>query len=154
MNVEAFAADTLLERGLPLPVRAPLFFRLMGIRAVCYQPTLGNKIRINRLYLKMGINPDVLEECSQKTADALMISHGTRLCRIIAFGMVRGWLIPILLTPIIGVWIKWNLSPQRICAIVHVMITQSGTADFIDTTRCIEKMSILKPNLGQTNQRS
>lgn len=154
MNVEAFAADTLLERGLPLPIRAPLFFRLLGIRSKCYQPTLGNKVRINSLYLKMNIKPEILEKCSQREADQLINSHSWKLCRIIAFGMVTGWIMPIILTPIIAFWIRWNIAPKRICAIAFVMITQSGTSDFLDTTRCIEKMSILKPSLGQTTNRS
>lgn len=154
MSVEAFAADTLLERGLLLPVRVPLFFRLLGIRAKCYQPCLGNKIRINRRYLKMMLSPEQLKQISLAEADELMIKHGNRLSQIVAFGMVKGWLAPLLLVWLIGKWIKWYMPPSHICAIAYVMIAQSGTAAFIDTTRCIDRMQILLPQLGQEIQRS
>lgn len=154
MSVEAFAADTLLERGLRLPISVPLFFRLLGIRAKCYQPSLGNKIRINRRYLPMKLAPEKLKQISLTEADELMIKHGNRLSQIVAFGMVKGWLAPLILVWFIGKWIKWYMQPKHICAIAYVMIAQSGTADFIDTTRCIDRMQILLPQLGQEIQRS
>ena len=154
MHIENQAADTLLERGLPLPVRAPLFFRLLGLQPKCYQPTLGNKIRINKLYLKMGIDPKQLEEISLVAADQLLVKNGYRLCKIIAIGMCKGWLWPLLFAPAIAVWLKWKLNPKYACAIAYVMISQSGTADFMDTTRLIAQMQILAPSLGQSPQRS
>ncbi len=155
-NIEMLAADTLLERGLPLPVRATLFFRLLGFKTlVCYQPSLGNKIRINRLYLKMGLTPEMLNKITLQEADLLMIKHGNKLCQIIAIGLFKGWISPMLFSYIAGIKLKWRLSPQRICTIAHVMITQSGSSDFMDTTRCIERMTILKPvQLGQTPKKS
>lgn len=155
MNEQQFAADTLLERGLPLPVRATLFFRLLGFKTLkCYQPTLGNLIRINRIYLKTGITAETFKEISLRDAQILTVNHGFRLCKIIALGMVKGWIAPILLANLIAFRLLYLLKPKQICAVAQVMVEYSGTDVFIDTTSYISKLSVLNRKLGQKVQGS
>lgn len=163
MDMQEFAADTLLERGLPLPIRATLFFRLLGLstkdgQLACYQPTLGNLGRINRLYRRMGVTIDSLRAISLVDAQLLSEKHGLTMGRIIALGMVRGWIMPVLLGWIVAMKIKWSLKPQHICSAVVVMVAHSGIEAFIDTTRYIGDLVILAPknrtDLGHNNQRS
>lgn len=154
-DTEDKTAVSLLEGGLPLPVRAPLFFRLLGLKQLkCYQPCLGNKIRVSRLRIKMGITDEMIADISLEDADRLLLAHGLTLCRIIAIGMYKGLVFPWLFNRITGYWIMWNMKPKHICTVAYVMIAQSGTADFIDTTRCILRERILKPHLGQNPKKS
>lgn len=155
-GIEALAIDTLLENGVPLPkIKAPLFFRVFGCRTLkVYQPTLGNKLRINRRYLKLNISDDVLHEVTHKHADQLMIDHGFALSRIVAIGMLKGLILPWLLAYPFGLWIMWNLSAPQINGIASMLIMYSGTADFINTIRCIESLKVTAPNLSQNPNRS
>lgn len=154
-GIEEFAIDTLLENGVPLPIKAPLLFRAFGQKKLLiHQPALGNKLRINKIYLRMKIPVGLLYNTSQQTADQLMVDHGYSVCRVMAIGLFKGILFPWLFQWPMAFWIMWNLKPQTICGATNMLVLYSGTSDFLDTTRCIESMMITAPNLGRTAKRS
>lgn len=151
-NVELLAAETLLEKGVPLPLRAPLLFRLLGIKQLkVYRPSAGNNLRIGRLYLRMGITDDQLKETSLLIAKELEIKHTYTHCRIIAFTMFKGYLTPLLFNRIMALWLKINLSQSQIMNTAEFVLTMGGTRNFMNTTRYIREMMITAiPELGQT----
>lgn len=155
MNEQQLAADTLLERGLPLPVRAPLFLRLLGFKTlVCYQPTAGNLIRINKIYLKTGITTSAFKEISLKDAQIFSVEHGFKLCKIIAICLTRGWLAPLLFSNIIAWHLLFNLKPKQMSAAAIAIVQYGGTDVFIDTTSYLELLSVLNCKLGRKVQGS
>lgn len=151
-NVELLAAETLLEKGVPLPLRAPLLFRLFGVKQLkVYRPSAGNHLRIGRLYLKMGITEDQLKETSLLVAKELEVKHTYTHCRIIAFTMFKGYLTPLFFNRIMAMWLKWHLSQKQIMNTAEFVLTMGGTANFMNTTRYIKAMLITAiPELGQT----
>ena len=153
--MELLAVETLLENGVPLPIRAPFFFRCFGVKTLrIYQPSLGNKLRINRLYLSTGITDAQLKETTQMEADRLMNQHAYTHARMLAIGMMKGLFLPWILNRVLGLWLKWNLSPQKIFKYSEMLVVFSGTSAFMNTTRLFRGMKITEPNLGQKPQGS
>ncbi len=163
MDMQEFAADTLLERGLPLPIRATLFFRLLGLstkggQLACYQPSGGNLTRINKHYRLIGVTKEQLNSIAFTDAQLLQEKHQFRQCRIIALAMVKGWILPVLLNRLIAFMLMWKLNPRQINSAAVAIVQYSGIEAFIDTTRYIGDLVILAPknrmDLGHNHQRS
>ena len=156
-NIELLAAETLLQRGVRVQIVAPLLFRLFGKKKLSfylYQPSLGNKIRITRLYLKMGITADQLNATTQEDADRLLVKHSNTFLRMLAIAMMKGRLMPWLFNKPLAYFLKYKLSPQQMFTMVQALVLFSGTADFMNTTRLFKGMKITEANLGQTVQGS
>lgn len=156
-NTEELTADAILENGVKVQVKAPFFLRLFRKKYISlkiYQPTMGNKLRINRLYIKMGIAPEALESCTQQTADALMIQHSHTLLRIVGIALCNGFIMPWLLNRLLAFWLKWKLTPKEVCALAQVLVVFSGTSHFMNTIRLIRETMITSPNLSQQAQGS
>ena len=153
-NIELLAAETLLQRGVRVPIVAPLLFRLFGKKKLSfylYQPSLGNKVRISSLYLKMGITEAELQETTLENAEALLIKHSTTLLRIVAICMFKGCFWPWLLNRPMAYYLKWKINPQRLFALAQIIRSFSGTTDFMNTIRSAKKMKITEPIPSQTN---
>ncbi|RQO78113.1 hypothetical protein DBR40_09185 [Pedobacter sp. KBW01] len=149
-EMELLTADTLLEKGVLLPIKAPLIFRLFGMKQLkFYRPSAGNQLRIDSLYLKMGISDDEIGEISLHQAKELELKHTYTHCRIIAIAMFKGILFPWLLNRIVAVWLKWNLNQKQIMYAAELLLAMGGTANFMNTTRLIREMKITTPGLGQ-----
>lgn len=156
-NTETRAADSILEKGVKVQVKAPFILRICRkktIPLIIYQPTMGNKLRINRLYLKMGITPETLDGCTQEVADALMVKHSQTLLRIIAIALCNGFIMPWLLNRPLAFWLKWKLDPKDVCVMAQVLVAFSGTEHFTNTIRLIQGLMITSPNLSQQAQGS
>ncbi|GGH02749.1 hypothetical protein [Pedobacter zeae] len=153
-GIEGLAVETLLERGLPLGVKAPFFLRWLGFRLNLYQPSLGNKIRIARLYLKMNIPDRILDQATLQEADDVLVKHAFTIAKIVAIGCLKGYLWPLLFSGILARWLMWNRTPQQLQGYADLLILYSGTGAFMNTTRCIRNARISAPTLGQNPKRS
>lgn len=153
-NIELLAAETLLQRGVKVQIVAPLLFRLFRKKTFVFyvfQPSLGNKVRTSRLYLKMGIKESDLKETTHENAENILVNHHYAMSRIIAICMFKGFFWPWLLNRPMALYLKWNLPPQKLYALVHLIILFSGTADFMNTIRSAKSMKITEPIPSQTN---
>ncbi|WP_115171340.1 hypothetical protein [Sphingobacterium spiritivorum] len=156
-KIESLAAETLLQRGVKVQITAPLLFRLFrkkNIALSVYQPSLGNKIRISALYLKMGIKEAELQETTHENAEALLVKYSHTLLRIVAICMFKGCFWPWLLNRPVAVYLKWKLTPQRLFALVHLIVLFSGTTDFMNTIRSVKTMKVTEPIQSQNPKRS
>jgi hypothetical protein len=154
-ETEILAAETLLENGVSLGIDSPLFFRVLGVKRLkIYQPSLGNRIRISKLYLEMGITDEMLVETTQVDAEDLLQKNALRCCRIIALCMFRGRYLPILLNSIIANWLIHRMDSKQVMTLIQVIVSLSGTVDFMNTTRYIRALKITSPKLGQEAQTS
>lgn len=157
MQIEERATDTLLERGVTVQIAAPLLFRVFGKRTIKLKvsmPTLGNKLRINRIYLRMHIEPEQLQETTQQNADVLMIKHGKKVAQIAAIGMLKGYWMPLLFSRLLGRYLVWKLPADKIFLLVQLLVVFSGTSAFMSTIRLVRDMKITAPNLSHQSQGS
>ena len=156
MQTELLAAETLLENGVSLGIRTPFFLRVLGVKHLkIYQPTMGTRIRISKLYLEMQIDDAELIETTQEEAEKLILKHSATHLKIIALCMFRGRymftnkILSKFCYKYLAEWLMWQLKPQEITVLSTLILQYSGTADFMNSTRYMRAMKITSPKLGQ-----
>lgn len=151
MNTELKAAQTLLGLGVALGIKPPLF--LWFWKPKIYQPSIGNLIRMSKVFLETGIQDTDLQNPSIPNAHELMQKNAYSMCRIIAYTMTKGNWMPRLTNRAIGYWLMHKLTPQEVCAISERLILNTGIADFLNTTRYLKSKTVTG-YLGQRANRS
>lgn len=140
-----------MERGVRVPVRAPLLLRVFGkktVPMVIKQPSMGVLIYISRAYLKMGIDVEQLEGGSVEEAHRLLAQNGRSVARIAAIGWLRTRTRIRLFSGLVARWLLWRLSPQQLRDVLLVLVTLSGVNDFTNTIRLLRAMNMMSPKLS------
>lgn len=157
MQTELHAAEAILQRGQPVKTRAPLLFRLFGIKRITlmlYMPYAGTLDRVAIYYLKTGIPVEKLNSISAEEALTLRAEHGNDLRKAVATAILNGYWSGKLFTRPLAAYLKWSLHDKTIFKILNLLIAFGGLADFMSTTRYIRAMRITAPNLGQKTKGS
>ena len=156
-QTESFAAETLLERGVRVPIPTPFFFKWFGKKRMfirLYQPYFGTLLRISRYYLSTGVTAEQLKEIEHEAALKLCAVHGPTFCKIIAVGLLNGFIAGALFTRPLAWCLRWSLKPEAMCALTFHLVVFGGTADFMNIIRSVKLMKITEPNLSQKSQGS
>ncbi|MGV3705449.1 MAG: hypothetical protein ACO1NU_08725 [Arcticibacter sp.] len=156
-QTELKAADTLLERGVRVKIRAPLLlriFRKKTISLVIKQPTWGTMLRVSRLYLKMGISSEELKGISVEKAIELMSKNGKGFSKIIACLLLNGYITYFLFNRPLAFFLRESMEPNRMAALVELIILFGGVEDFMNTIRSVSTTIVTAPNLSPENQGS
>lgn len=152
MQTELHAAEAILQRGQKVKARAPLLFRLIGIKRITLtlrMPFAGTLHRVAAYYLKTGITVAQLEDVAAEEALELMVKHGDNIRKAVACALLNGYWSGLLFTRPLAWYLKWGLHDKTIFRILNLLIAFGGLADFMNTTRYIRGMMITAPNLGQ-----
>lgn len=156
-KVELRAADTLLERGVRVPVRAPLPLQIFGKKTVSLiyrQPSLGVLVCISREYLKMGVDVEALEGGSLEEAHRLLRQNGLGVARIAAIGWLgRRRRIRLFAGPAAR-WMLWAMSPQQLRDVLLMLVTLSGIQDFTTTIKFLHRMNMMQPRGEMSREKS
>lgn len=156
-QTESFAAETLLEKGVRVPIPAPFFFRWFGKKQITvrlYQPCFGTLLRISRYYLTTGVTEDQLKEINQEGAMMLCRDHGKTFSKIVATAMLNGFISGTIFTRPLAWVLLWSLKPELICGLIRLLVIFGGTAPFMSIIRSVNQMKITAPNLSQKSQGS
>lgn len=157
MSTEYNAVRALLDRGIKVPVTAPLCLRVIGKRTVgftVYQPYLGTLYRISMLYLSMNITDEQLETIGDANPSDLFISHGKTLAAIAAQAILNGKLRGKLFAGLLTRYLYWHVSPMALLTITRALVTLSGTEAFTNTIKLARSMKMTAPTLSQKVQGS
>lgn len=157
MRTEQHAAATLLDKGIKVPVTAPLLLRMLGKRTVnlvIKQPYLGTLYRISWLMLKTRLNDKQLNELNEANAHILFARHGSSLAKVVAAAWLNDYWLGKLFTGLVSKWLYWHLTPIQLLTIANVLVFLSSTQSFTNTIRSVASMKMTKPNLSQQNQGS
>lgn len=147
MEVEIKTCDTILDRGVRVPVPAPLLFRWIGIKTIAMivrRPTLGNMLRISRMYLAMGVDIDAVGEDWREWI-AIMTRTAVPVSRIVAMGMLRGRISGYLLHRPLGWWLRHHCTSDDLANIAALLVSLSGVQDFMNTIRFLKAMKMTEP---------
>lgn len=154
ISTQRLAADTILDIGVPVKMRAPMFLRLLGKKTITLtikQPFLGTCIRATRYYLlaqSNGIDAKTYTDAlkvREKNAVYIAKAVATYICR----GRIRGFLF----TGIIAKWLINGVSEKTLLNITDAALT-SGIEDFMTTIRLTASMNMLTPSLSPMEKRS
>lgn len=159
VQVELHAAKTILQRGLEIPIKAPLLLRIFGKRTVklkLYQPTSGTMSRVAVEYLKTGISKKHLDDITPEQALLLLANHGISIHRAVATAILGGYISGFLFTRILAFYLRENLLEEEISGIMDTLIAYGGLSHFMNTTRSVRlmKMKMMMPMMGHENQGS
>lgn len=158
-QVEQFAADTILQRGVKVKIPSPFFLRLFRkkhINITVSSPFEGTLHRIASYYLSTGITADQLEGITIEKALALNKQHGVTISRAIAVAILNGYVSGWLFTKLLAHYLRWHLKPVEMYTLVSLLIIHGGIQDFTNTTKSVRMMTITakKPMKGQTKKGS
>lgn len=139
------AANILLKRGVQVPVTAPLFLRLFGIKQiklVISAPTTHTLILIAEKYLSLRIQET--KDLTLPQSFELLKLHGKAMTEIIATCILNNprkmWRHRFLAS-----FIAKKLTAEELSYLFHLIIIYGGIEDFINTIRSTEAMKITKP---------
>lgn len=146
-KIQQLAADTLLERGVRFPIPAPFLLRAFGKKNVSitiHQPKMGTLIAISKGYLDLGIDTTGIDDGDLRAAHELIAKHGKGICKVLAVSLLNGRLKIKLFSGILGRWLFWKLSAEKINRLFILITLLSGVKDFCDTIRLLPAMNVMK----------
>ena len=155
--VEKMASDRLLQKGVPMKIRTPLFFRLLGWKHFTLRvtsPTFGTLLRVSNYYLSTGLSIDKLEDITHEMALSLMIAHGKAISKAVACAWLNRKWADVLATRLLAWYLREHSTPAELCNAVLMITVLGGTADFTNTTRSVGLMTVTAPRLGQNLKES
>lgn len=145
-ETEINLVDTILDKGVPVPIPAPFFLRWFGIKTiniVLRRPVIGNMLRISKMYLKMKVASDFGDDVNQWletfTKTAVPVS------RIVAIGILRGRFIGWLLCKPLAAYLRWHIDSRLQAEYAGVLVVSSGVSDFLNTIKFLKTMKITEP---------
>lgn len=156
-QIEKFAADTILQKGVRFKIRAPFLLRLFRkkhISITLTTPFEGTMHRVASYYLSTGITTDQLEGLTVEQALEIKQKHGKVLNKALAVAVLNGYISGWLFTKLFAWYLRWHLESKQLFALVQVLIIYGGVQDFIDTTKSVRKMTLTAPKMGQKVQGS
>lgn len=134
-SIELQAAETLLDIGVRLPVRAPMLLRVLGIKninLIIKQPYAGTGIRAGRLYLKAQKNgidaKNMTEALEVRERNAMLIA------RAVAVFVLRGKMLGWLFSKPLAYWLLNGVPEKTQLNIMNTLVT-TGLEDFMITIR-------------------
>ena len=102
-------------------------------------------MRIDRLYLSLGVTYEELKEYSYEQNADFISKHGKTISRMVAYTLVRGWLAGRLLNRLVAWWLRWRVHPMMMQEAMFQMLNKE---DFPNTIKLAQKMNLMKPNLS------
>jgi antitoxin component of RelBE/YafQ-DinJ toxin-antitoxin module len=153
VNTEKRAANILLERGVKVSIKAPLFFRLFGkkqMRIVVKAPTLATLINIANESLSIELE----ETINLKQATQVVSQHGKTMSRIVAHAVINGTVMPFRVR-LLAWYLRKHVAVNELFYLYQLIMLYGGYEDFITIIRFTQATRITKPmNLSQDEKRS
>lgn len=146
-EIEIKTVDTILDKGVLVPVPTPFFIRWLGkknFNVIVRRPVLGNMLRISKMYLKMGID---IKKTGEELTDWIAVFESTAkpTSRIVAIGMLRGRIGGWLFNRFLGWWLRWHIDSRQQAEIAALLVSLSGVMDFMNTIKFLQAMKITEP---------
>ena len=145
-NIELLAEKIMSDAGISLPLR------LLGgrhIRWVMRVSTLESRCRMARMYLKMGVTHKELKTYTFEQKLEFIGKHTKTVSRMVAYGIVRGWLLGWVLNRPVAWMLRNCMHPVALEEAWMIILNVMNTVPFGNTIRLAEVMNLMSPNLSQ-----
>lgn len=157
-QIEQFAADTILQRGVKVKIPAPFLLRKLRIKKTVSltlsSPFEGTMHRVASYYLRTGITMDLVEGLTTEEAVKLHAKHGKTISKAVAVAILNGYVSGWLFTKPLAWYLRWHLKSHELYVLTTTLLIYGGVQDFINTTKSVRKMTLTKPRKGQKAQGS
>ena len=145
-NIELLAAKVLADNGISLPLRLP---GGRHIRWVMRVPNMESRVRISKMYLKMGVKYTDLEKYTFEQKLDFMRKNNKTGSRMVAYGIVRGWLLGRFLNRPVAWMLRNCMHPAALEEAWMLAIGTMNTVPFGNIIRLAQVMNLMPPNLSQ-----
>jgi len=146
LEAQREAANILLDLGVSIPMTAPRLFRLLGkkqIRLTIKRPCWGTMVRISKVWLEMGVSAEKIKANTIEEDLILMRDHGRQVCKVVAYGILRGWLSG-KFAGLLAWILLWRVNSTILVEAAYKMVTATRVEDFINTIRLIGTMDVTR----------
>jgi hypothetical protein len=115
------------------------------IRVTVKHPTMGSKIRIDRLFLAMGVTLAQYRAYTMEERMRFRAEQGGRMTRIIALGICRGPVSGYLFSGAVAFFLRWFVEDIYLEAVFEKFIALLGTQSFENIITSLETTVLLSP---------
>jgi hypothetical protein len=155
--IETQVANALLDVGVSMPLKSfhiPFRKEPVKLRVTVKHPCLGSKMRIDRLYLGMGITLAKYKRYTKEQRMLFRATHGGAMTRIIALGICRGPVSGALFSGLVAWLVRWCVEDIYLEAIFAKFVELLGTQSFETTIASLEATLMTGPmNASQTRRK-
>lgn len=144
-NIELLAAKVLADNGISLPLRLPGGRHMRWVMRI---PNLESRVRISKMYLKMGVKYTDLGKYTFEQKLDFMRKHTKTVSRMVAYGIVRGWILGRLLNRPVAWMLRNCMHPAALEEAWMLAIGTMNTVPFGNIIRLAEVMNLMSPNLS------
>jgi hypothetical protein len=151
-EVEIKAVDTILDKGVRVPIPTPFLLRAIGIKKVSVvvrRPVMGTMLRISKRFVQLRVDKDLHEKEWQQWVE-VFVKKMKPVSMIVAIGMLRGKWAGYLFARPLAWYLRWHLNTRELAEIAAMLVTLSGIQDFMNTITFLRGMKTTAPaNVGQ-----
>ena len=154
-NVEAHAADALLDRRLTVNLPAPWLFRLLGKRTIPYGvpfPTGETLCRMAALFCRMELDLKELRAGDLGTTLACVAKNARQVSRVIAEGMLRDGLLYRPLVRPLAWYIRRHMTMRGMAELARVILLLASPEAFISIIFSVATMNMMEPTESQATR--
>ena len=150
LNEELKTVDTLLNKGVQIPIPAPFWLRWLGKKYCVLTVSLQDSdtlLRISRLYLKMKqaattLEPDTLDETHLMICECMIPAS-----RIVAYGILP-YSTPLgIRNRLLARYLRRKLNTRQMAELWMMVASLSGAHDFSNFIRSMSGIRITKPKI-------
>ncbi len=147
---ELKASRLLLDLGVSVPIRPLGFLYKKRRRSLTMRtPGLGGMIRIANRYLAMGITMEEMEQFTFEQQMEFVAKHGKEVSRMVAYTIVRGFILGRLFNRPVAWWLRWRVHPAYLGEAMIQMLMQLDIKSFFNTIRSAQAMNVMTRRLSQ-----
>ena len=152
-NIKGQAADMLLDIGIEIPLMPKFIFRNKNSTVTIYRPTLGNLMRIAKVYQNIGVNPDQLKDMSFDEQMKLTAEKGKDISRIVAYAICSGCFIGKWFNGIVAWWLRWRVHPVMLLQAMFQLLKGTQLKSFCSIIPLAAQADELLNPIGSHTQR-
>lgn len=151
-KIELLAAAIIQDMGISIPLK--VFFRRRPLRVTMKVPVTRSFIRITELYHKMGVTAKDYAGYTFEQRAEFISRHARAMSRIVAFGIVRGRFLGILLNRPVAWLLRGTMDPFALCEAWRQVLNAANTVPFGNIIASVEAINRLSPMLSHSGKRS
>ena len=156
-TIEIQAAEAMLDTRLRIHLPAPWLLRLLRIKSIpfiYYRPVYAQLLRMSRLYVKMGIDLEEMEEAGTIERFTILAKNGVLASRIIACGMIRSTWRTFFFHRLLARYMRRRMDANTMAELTRLIISYAGAENFFNIIRSIAHVKVTTPNLSQKKTES
>ena len=152
-KVEQRAAETLLDKGVPILLRAPFLLRVFGkkrIGVVLGNPFGGTYLQLTIYFLKMMASNKQLSEMDFSSLLAHQVKYHKTVYRAVACALLNSRLLRWPFTRPLAWLLHDMLSYKDACRLFEILQVQGGVEDFTNIIALGQRLNMTTPMTSQT----